>query len=98
MEVWVDDDDLVRRVRLTYPAKQYDPSRIDPPCYFNSGCCCFPDGDVTCLELDGKNISLLRWPNDEDTATPKVLATHGRLARSWPRLRPRIKGPWPEAS
>ena len=54
--------------------KQYDPSSIDPPCYFNSGCCCFPDGDVTCLELDGENIRLLRWPNDEDTGTSKPLA------------------------
>jgi UDP-2,3-diacylglucosamine pyrophosphatase LpxH len=68
------------RARLEYVQsqlrqKQYDPSRIDPPCYFNSGCCCFPDGDVTCLELDGEKIRLLRWPNDEDTGTPKELAT-----------------------
>ena len=52
----------------------HDPSRIDPPCYFNTGCCCFPDGDVTCVELADGEIRLMRWPNDRGRSKPKELA------------------------
>ncbi len=35
---------------------------VDPPCYFNTGCCSFPDGDVTGLEIADDEIRLVRWP------------------------------------
>jgi hypothetical protein len=35
---------------------------VDPPCYFNTGCCAFPDGDITGLELAENEIRLVRWP------------------------------------
>jgi UDP-2,3-diacylglucosamine pyrophosphatase LpxH len=56
-------------------APGYDEPEIDPPCYFNTGCCCFPDGDITCLELDRDRISLVRWPDDDGSPQPKTLAT-----------------------
>ena len=31
------------------------------PCYFNSGCCCFDDGDITGIEIEAGNIRLIRW-------------------------------------
>jgi UDP-2,3-diacylglucosamine pyrophosphatase LpxH len=31
------------------------------PYYFNSGCCRFLDGDITGIEINGKNISLVKW-------------------------------------
>jgi hypothetical protein len=34
---------------------------VDPPCYFNTGCCSFPDGDVTGLELADGELRLVRW-------------------------------------
>jgi UDP-2,3-diacylglucosamine pyrophosphatase LpxH len=43
------------------------------PCYFNSGCCCFDDGDITGLEIAEGMIRLVRWPDDQGTARPKVL-------------------------
>ena len=39
---------------------------VDPPCYFNSGCCSFPDGDITGLEIEGGEIRLVRWPDDDE--------------------------------
>jgi hypothetical protein len=36
--------------------------QVEPPCYFNTGCCSFPDGDVTGLELADGEIRLVRWP------------------------------------
>jgi hypothetical protein len=50
------------------------PQPIRPPCYFNTGCCCFGDGDVTGLELSGGEIRLVRWPDDDDRPLPKILA------------------------
>jgi UDP-2,3-diacylglucosamine pyrophosphatase LpxH len=35
---------------------------VSPPCYFNTGCCSFPDGDITGLELADGTIRLVRWP------------------------------------
>lgn len=31
------------------------------PCYFNSGCCCFIDGDITGLEIENGMIRLIKW-------------------------------------
>jgi UDP-2,3-diacylglucosamine pyrophosphatase LpxH len=31
------------------------------PTYFNSGCCCYDDGDITGLELDSGFIRLIKW-------------------------------------
>ncbi|MBN1993802.1 MAG: metallophosphoesterase family protein [Anaerolineae bacterium] len=44
------------------------------PCYFNTGCCSFRDGDITGIELAGGEIRLVRWPNDEKEPEPTVLA------------------------
>lgn len=44
------------------------PVEMDRPCYFNTGCCCFTDGDVTALEIAGGAFRLVRWPDDEGTA------------------------------
>ncbi|MGH2960990.1 MAG: metallophosphoesterase [Solirubrobacterales bacterium] len=49
------------------------PLPIDPPCYFNTGCCSFGDGDVTGLEIADGEIRLVRWPNDADEPASKVL-------------------------
>ena len=38
--------------------------RVTPPCYFNTGCCSFPDGDVTGLEIADGEIRLVRWPGN----------------------------------
>jgi len=35
---------------------------VSPPCYFNTGCCSFPDGDITGIEIADGRIRLVRWP------------------------------------
>jgi hypothetical protein len=49
------------------------PFELDTPCYFNTGCCSFGDGDITGIELADNEIRLVRWPCVPDTA-PKALA------------------------
>jgi hypothetical protein len=34
------------------------------PSYFNSGCCCFSDGDITGIEITHEKISLIKWSNE----------------------------------
>jgi len=43
------------------------------PCYFNTGCCSFSDGDVTGIEIADKEIRLVRWPDDERNPKRKIL-------------------------
>ncbi len=31
------------------------------PTYFNTGCCCFADGDITGIEISDGNICLVKW-------------------------------------
>ncbi|HEX6749844.1 MAG TPA: metallophosphoesterase [Longimicrobium sp.] len=50
------------------------PVGMDLPCYFNTGCCCFTDGDVTGLEIAGGEIRLVRWPRDDGSPGPETLA------------------------
>ena len=37
------------------------------PCYFNTGCCSFADGDITGLELVDGSISLVKWSDKKKT-------------------------------
>lgn len=41
------------------------------PTYFNSGCCCYNDGDITGIEISGGMISLVKWKwaNEESVRT-----------------------------
>jgi len=50
---------------------------LPTPCYFNTGCCCFGDGDVTGLEIADGEMRLVRWPIDDETPRRKVLAQRG---------------------
>ena len=50
------------------------PVPVVPPCYFNTGCCSFGDGDVTGLEIADGEIRLVRWPDSDGAARAKVLA------------------------
>lgn len=59
------------------PRKPSGPARaleIHRPAYFNTGCCSYPDGDITGIEIADGEIRLVRWPNDQDEPKPEVLA------------------------
>jgi hypothetical protein len=43
------------------------PVTLATPCYFNTGCCSFGDGDITGIEIADGDIRLVRWPADPDT-------------------------------
>ena len=43
------------------------------PTYFNSGCCCYNDGDITGIEIAGGNISLVKWHLENSTPERIIL-------------------------
>ena len=47
--------------------------RMARPSYFNSGCCCFEDGDITGIEIADGHIRLVKWDSKEGMPVRKVL-------------------------
>ncbi len=43
------------------------------PSYYNTGCCCYPDGTVTGIELVAGEIRLVRWPRENGQYLRQVL-------------------------
>lgn len=46
---------------------------MEKPCYFNTGCCSYSDGDVTGIEISNGEIKLVRWPDDQGNPKAKIL-------------------------
>ena len=43
------------------------------PSYFNSGCCCFNDGDITGIEISDGMIRLIKWEEKDAESARRVL-------------------------
>ncbi|WP_423149497.1 metallophosphoesterase [Rubrolithibacter danxiaensis] len=43
------------------------------PTYFNTGCCCFNDGDITGIEIENGFIRLIKWEYNENKTSVRVL-------------------------
>ena len=56
---------LKRNRRRTYT--------LSTPCYFNSGCCCFGDGDITGLEIADGEIRLVKWSSQRRVLAARPL-------------------------
>ena len=50
--------ELGKRIVKGYKAPAF---RKYKPNYFNSGCCCFSDGDITGIEIEAGMIRLIKW-------------------------------------
>ena len=73
------DQDAISAVEteLTKRKKEYAGKKLTKtmvkPSYFNTGCCCFIDGDITGIEIDGDSIRLIKWEEEEQMPVRKVL-------------------------
>lgn len=45
------------------------------PSYFNSGCCCFRDGDITGIEINYEKIMLVKWSLAKDREVLEEITT-----------------------
>ena len=48
-------------------------TKENKPSYFNSGCCCYNDGDITGIEISDGKISLIKWHLDNGKSERFVL-------------------------
>jgi hypothetical protein len=48
--------------------------------YFNSGCCCFDDGDITGIEIEAGLIRLIKWQYKEDKTSERLVLGESTLA------------------
>jgi predicted phosphodiesterase len=47
--------------------------QMKKPSYFNSGCCCFDDGDITAIEIENGLIRLVKWRTENGISASRVL-------------------------
>lgn len=48
--------------------------------YFNSGCCCFNDGDITGIEIADNCIRLVKWEYDKSNRSGRIILEESQLA------------------
>lgn len=62
---------------IAFRRQEYDHVSEDylhlKPTYFNTGCCCFSDGDITGIEIENGEIRLIRWKTEETASERTVL-------------------------
>jgi predicted phosphodiesterase len=75
----VGDEILVRSItadldkrKLEYAGKKFVKTMAHPS-YFNTGCCCFRDGDITGIEIADGFIRLIKWESSDKGPIRKVL-------------------------
>jgi hypothetical protein len=49
------------------------------PSYFNSGCCCFNDGDITGIEIADSMIRLVKWEYDQNGNSNRLILEESSL-------------------
>jgi hypothetical protein len=62
----------IEKRKLEYAGKKFVKTMAHPS-YFNSGCCCFSDGDITGIEIADGFIRLIKWETTDEGSIRKVL-------------------------
>jgi predicted phosphodiesterase len=78
------NDELAKR-KAEYAGKQFIKT-MAVPSYFNSGCCCFFDGDITGIEIADGEIRLVKWEESEEGPKRKLLE-HSSLGYIFDKLK-----------
>ncbi|HMR81914.1 MAG TPA: metallophosphoesterase [Niabella sp.] len=69
-------NDEVKTYQKRFDTLDEDYTAIKPT-YFNTGCCCFSDGDITGIEIESGFIRLIKWQNK--TANPSRVVLEEKL-------------------
>jgi UDP-2,3-diacylglucosamine pyrophosphatase LpxH len=73
------DESMVGSLQKEIHLRKFQYTNISPdylklkPTYFNSGCCCNNDGDITGIEIDEDCIRLIKWQNKDGAAARMIL-------------------------
>ena len=55
----------IQKKQAEYGKDAAAPTEIIRPAYYNTGCCCFNDGDITGIEIENGMLRLVRWHTDK---------------------------------
>ena len=73
------DASMIETIQNEIVARKFEHNNISEdylklkPSYFNSGCCCFDDGDITGIEISEGVIRLIEWGTEKDTPERYIL-------------------------
>jgi len=75
---------------LAVYTKQYEGKKIVKsmayPSYFNTGCCCFNDGDISGIEIEGGYIRLIKWETKDGAAPARIVWQESPLSYIFEQL------------
>ncbi|MDQ3278999.1 MAG: metallophosphoesterase [Bacteroidota bacterium] len=72
-EKWIDETEAeIRKRKFEYTSISEDYLTLKPT-YFNAGCCCFNDGDITGIEIEDGCLRLVKWIAKGDVPKREVL-------------------------
>src|SRR5206468_1132435 len=73
------DESMIDSLQKEIQERKFEYNHVSPdylkmkPSYFNSGCCCFDDGDITGIEIEGNCIRLIKWHSKQGTPQRIIL-------------------------
>ena len=80
------EQELEKR-KKEYAGKQFSKT-MAVPSYFNTGCCCFEDGDITAIEICDGEIRLVKWEQkDSNTPPSRKTLEHASLGYIFENLK-----------
>lgn len=88
----LNDAVLVKKIEeeLTSRKKEYGGKKIVKsmayPSYFNSGCCCFSDGDITGIEIEDGFMRLIKWETTDDNKVVRKILEESPLSYLFDQL------------
>ena len=66
------DEKLIKEIEAEIQKRKFEYANVSDdylhmrPSYFNSGCCCNNDGDITGIEIADSCMRLIRWKNERE--------------------------------
>jgi UDP-2,3-diacylglucosamine pyrophosphatase LpxH len=73
------DEGLVKETIAEIERRKFEYNHVSndyltmKPTYFNSGCCCYNDGDITGIEIENGYLRLIKWAAKDGTPKREVL-------------------------
>lgn len=75
----VKDQSMIESLQKEIQLRKFEFTEISPdylslkPTYFNTGCCCYNDGDITGIEIEEDCIRLIKWHSKEGVPKRMIL-------------------------
>jgi hypothetical protein len=75
----IKDESMIASLQKEIQFRKFQYQNVSPdylqlkPTYFNAGCCCFNDGDITGIEIEGDCFRMIKWTAKDGKANRMIL-------------------------